>query len=82
MGALKKCEQITLLFEASNFQKLSVEDREELKMHLDKCKKCDGYIKDSKKLDLWLKRRFEQLDQTVHFTSEEKEAIKEKCGKH
>ncbi len=80
MGTVKKCEQITLDFERSQFQTLSVKDRLQLQMHLSMCSKCRRYMKDSKKMDLWLKRRFLQSDQSIHFTIAEKEAIKEKIG--
>ena len=76
MGTVKKCEQITLDFERSAFQKLSVKERLELKMHLGICSKCRRYVKDSKKMDLWLKRRYELADYT--FSAEEKTKIKEK----
>jgi len=77
MGAVRKCEQITLLYEKANFEALSEKDKEELQMHMDKCTKCNGYIKDSKKLDLWLKEKFSQLNVIANFTSEEKQNLKE-----
>lgn len=76
METVKRCEQITLDYERSQFQALSVKNRLELRMHLGMCSKCRRYVKDSKKLDLWLKRRFELADYT--FSEQEKEAIKEK----
>lgn len=82
MDPVKRCEQITLDYEKSKFLALSVKDRLQLKMHMGICTKCRRYLKDSQKLDLWLKRRYELVDETVQFTSEEKQAIKEKCGKH
>ena len=77
MGAVKKCEQITLLYERSNFEALSDEDKVELQMHRDKCTKCNGYIEDSKKLDQWLKEKFAQIDVIANFTPEEKQQLKE-----
>lgn len=76
MGTVKRCEQITLDYERSNFEALSVKNRLEIKMHLGMCRKCRRYVKDSKKMDLWLKRRFELADHS--FSTDEKEAIKEK----
>lgn len=73
---MKRCEQITLDLEKSNFQKLSVKERLELKMHMAICSKCRRYAKDSKKMDLWLKRRAKLADYS--FSPEEKDAIKEK----
>lgn len=78
MAIVKSCEQITLDYEKSKFQGLSVKDRLEQRMHLAICSKCRRYTKDSKKMDRWLKRRFEQADQRVHFSQKEKEEIKEK----
>ena len=40
------------------------------------CSKCRRYVKDSKKMDLWLKRRYELADYT--FSTKEKTKIKEK----
>lgn len=77
MGAVKKCEQITLLYEKANFKALSPEDKEELQKHMDKCTKCNGYIEDSKKLDLWLKEKFSQVDVIANFTPEEKQKLKD-----
>lgn len=77
MGAVRKCEQITLLYERANFEALSDEDKQELQMHMDKCTKCNGYIEDSKKLDLWLKEKFSQVDTFANFTAEEKQKLKE-----
>lgn len=77
MGAVRKCEQITLLYERANFEALSDEDKAELKMHMDKCTKCNGYIEDSKKLDLWLREKFSQIDIIANFTPEEKQRLKE-----
>ncbi len=77
MGAVRKCEQITLLYERANFEALSDQDKEELQMHMNKCTKCNGYIEDSKKLDLWLKEKFSQLDEIANFTAEEKQKLKE-----
>ncbi|MDG1331387.1 MAG: hypothetical protein P8P74_03610 [Crocinitomicaceae bacterium] len=74
---MRKCEQITLLYEKANFLALSDEDNAELKMHMDKCTKCNGYIEDSKKLDLWLKERFAEVDASANFTAEEKQKLKE-----
>lgn len=81
MGAVRKCEQITLLYEKANFEALSEEDKVELKMHKDKCTKCNGYIEDSKKLDLWLKQKFSQIDAVANFTPEEKQKLKESLNK-
>lgn len=78
MDPVKRCEQITLDYEKSKFQALSVKDRLQQKLHLGICSKCRRYLKDSQKLDLWLKRRYELVEEPVHFTSEEKEAIKVK----
>ena len=78
MEAVKRCEQITLEYEKSKFQTLSVKERMQQKMHLGICSKCRRYLKDSQKLDLWLKRRYQLIDASVHFTSEEKEALKAK----
>ena len=78
METVKRCEQITLDYEKSKFTALSVTDRLQQKMHLGLCSKCRRYIKDSQKLDLWLKRRFELADESIHFTDEEKTTIKEK----
>jgi hypothetical protein len=77
MGIVKRCEQITLDFERGNFQELSVKDRLEMKMHMAICTKCRRYAKDSKKMDLWLKRRYELAN--FSFSDGEKEVIKEKC---
>ena len=77
MEAVKKCEQITLLYERANFEELSEEDKLELEMHMNKCNKCNGYIEDSKKLDLWLKEKFSQLDIIANFSEEEKKKLKE-----
>ena len=78
MEIVKRCEQITLDFERSKFQSLSVKDRLQLNMHLAMCSKCRRYFKDSQKLDIWLKRRIELADPEVHFSQVEKESIKEK----
>lgn len=77
MGVVRKCEQITLLYERANFEALSEEDQIELQMHMDKCTKCNGYIEDSKKLDEWLRKKFAQVDIIVNFSDEEKEKLKE-----
>lgn len=84
MVVVKKCEQITLDIEKGKFQKPSVKDRLELKMHLAMCSKCRRYARDSKKLDLWLKRRMElaNANKDVHFTEEEKNELKEKISNH
>lgn len=76
MGVVRKCEQITLLYERANFEALSEEDQIELQMHMDKCTKCNGYIEDSKKLDEWLRKKFAQVDIIVNFSDEEKEKLK------
>lgn len=81
MEIVKRCEQITLDYERSRFQPLSVKDRVQLRMHLGICKKCRHYLKDSQKIDVWLKRRFERLDETYHFSSDEKITLK-KSLKH
>ena len=80
MGIVKRCEQITLDFERSKFQALSVKDRLQLNMHLAICSKCRRYMKDSQKLDIWLKRRIELANQEFHFSSDEKEIIKTKLN--
>lgn len=80
MEIVKRCEQITLDYERSQFQQLSVKDRVELRMHLGICKNCRRYQKDSQKLDKWLQRRFQQLDKEYHFSETEKESIKRKIG--
>jgi flavin-dependent dehydrogenase len=77
MGTVRKCEQITLLYERANFEALSEKDREELEMHMNKCNKCNGYIEDSKTLDLWLREKFSQLDIIANFSEEEKQKLKE-----
>jgi hypothetical protein len=77
MDTVKSCEQVTLDYEKSKFQALSVQDRLQQKIHLSICSKCRRYMKDSKKMDMWLKRRFEQSEE-VQFSTEEKEAIKNK----
>lgn len=82
MGAVRKCEQITLLYERANFEALSEEDKQELQMHMDKCTKCNGYIEDSKKLDKWLKEKFAEIHIIAHFTLEEKEKLKELLNKN
>jgi hypothetical protein len=76
MDTVKTCEQITLDYEKSKFQTLSVKDRLEQRMHLAICSKCRRYSKDSKKMDMWLKRRF-QLSEEVQFSNQEKEKLKE-----
>lgn len=78
---VKRCEQITLDFERSQFQALSVKDRLGMKMHLGMCKKCRKYVKDSQKLDLWLKRRLQQMDESIHFSDLEKVQLKEKLSR-
>lgn len=78
METVKRCEQITLDYERGQFQTLSVKDRLQIQMHLGICSKCRRYIKDSKKMDLWLKRRFTKTDETVHFSKAEKDTIKER----
>lgn len=78
MEIVKRCEQITLDYERSRFQVLSVKDRLQVKMHLGICAKCRRYLKDSQKLDMWLQRRFELAEKEYHFTHDEKEHIKEK----
>lgn len=77
MDTVKNCEQITLDYEKSKFQTLSVKDRLQQKVHLSLCSKCRRYMKDSKKLDMWLRRRFE-ISEEVQFTAQEKEALKKK----
>ncbi len=77
MEVVRKCEQITLLYEKANFEVLSEEDKQELQMHMDKCTKCNGYIEDSKKLDAWLKEKFAQMDLIASFTPEEKQKLKD-----
>ena len=76
MDTVKTCEQITLDYEKSKFQTLSVKDRLEQRMHFAICSKCRRYSKDSKKMDMWLKRRF-QLSEEVQFSNQEKEKLKE-----
>lgn len=80
MEIVKRCEQITLDFERSKFETLSVKDKLQLSMHLAMCSKCRRFAKDSQKLDIWLRRRIELANQEFHFTSEEKETIKAKLG--
>lgn len=82
MEIVKRCEQITLDYERGKFQRLSVKDRIEGRFHLSICPKCRKYVMDSQKLDLWLRRRFSQIDIDHHFSQVEKESIKAKLRKN
>ena len=53
-----------------------MKDRLEIRMHMAICTKCRRYARDSKKMDLWLKRRAELAK--FSFSEEEKQALKDK----
>jgi len=73
---VKHCEEITLDLERANFERLSLMNRMEIRMHVAICPHCRKYFKDSKTLDKWLAKRFRHKSENITFTPEEKEAMK------
>lgn len=73
---MKRCEEITLDFEKSKFQKLSLNAKVAQRMHLGICSKCRRYMKDSKTLDKLLAKRLKGKSNLHVFTQTEKTNLK------
>ena len=77
---MKTCQEITLDIEQDKFEKLSLKDKLAIKMHLFICKPCRNFKKDSKLIDLMLKKKFKDLSR-YKFSKKEKLAMIEKLNK-
>jgi Zn-finger nucleic acid-binding protein len=73
---MKRCEEITLDFEKSKFQKLTLNERVAQRMHLGMCSKCKRYLKDSKTLDKLLAKCAKDTSNLHVFSQTEKTNLK------
>ena len=78
---MKNCQDSTLDIERSSFERLSLKERLELRMHVSICPECRKYFRDSKAIDKLLKKRFNHMGVSEYnFTKEEKEEMKRKIA--
>lgn len=77
---MKTCEEITVLYEQSKVNRISVSDKISIRTHKTICKDCRQYFKDSDKIDLMLTKRFKHLG-SYSFSDTEKESLKERLKK-
>lgn len=74
---MKTCQDITQDIERSTFERLSLKNRMELKLHLSICPDCKSYFKDSRLIDKLLAKKYKNKI-VYKYSKLEKEALKER----
>ena len=77
---MKNCEEITVLYEQSKVNRVSISDKISIRTHKTICKDCRQYFKDSDKIDTMITGKFKHLG-NYNFSDSEKESLKERLRK-
>jgi hypothetical protein len=77
---MKTCEEISVLYEQSKINRISIASRLAIRSHRSICKGCRQYFKDSDNIDSMITRKFKNLG-SYTFSVKEKEELKDKLNK-